>query len=96
MHIYVNLYFRFRTSSRKKALVIAINVEMNKKNSTKNRRLEEIYYPDLIYLYSNRRPRGLMDKASDFGSEDCEFESRRGRKEFFKFFFLFFQSQSKG
>ena len=25
-------------------------------------------------------PRGLMDKASDFGSEDCEFESRRGRK----------------
>ena len=25
------------------------------------------------------RPRGLMDKASDFGSEDCEFESRRGR-----------------
>ena len=24
-------------------------------------------------------PRGLMDKASDFGSEDCEFESRRGR-----------------
>ena len=26
-----------------------------------------------------RWPRGLMDKASDFGSEDCEFESRRGR-----------------
>ena len=25
------------------------------------------------------RPRGLMDKASDFESEDCEFESRRGR-----------------
>ena len=25
-------------------------------------------------------PRGLMDKASDFESEDCEFESRRGRK----------------
>ena len=25
-------------------------------------------------------PRGLMDKASDFGSEDCEFESRRGQK----------------
>ena len=24
-------------------------------------------------------PRGLMDKASDFESEDCEFESRRGR-----------------
>ena len=24
------------------------------------------------------RPRGLMDKASDFESEDCEFESRRG------------------
>ena len=28
-------------------------------------------------------PRGLMDKASDFGSEDCEFESRRGRGKFF-------------
>ena len=25
------------------------------------------------------RPRGLMDKASDFESEDCAFESRRGR-----------------
>ena len=24
-------------------------------------------------------PRGLMDKASDFESEDCEFESRRGQ-----------------
>ena len=24
-------------------------------------------------------PRGLMDKAPDFGSGDCEFESRRGR-----------------
>ena len=23
-------------------------------------------------------PRGLMDKASDFESEDCDFESRRG------------------
>ncbi len=31
-------------------------------------------------LLRNRiRPRGLMDKASDFGSEDCEFESRRGQ-----------------
>ena len=27
-------------------------------------------------------PRGLMDKASDFGSEDCEFESRRGQNTF--------------
>ena len=25
------------------------------------------------------RPRGLMDKASDFGSEDSRFESWRGR-----------------
>ena len=25
------------------------------------------------------RPRGLTDKASDFGSEDCGFESHRGR-----------------
>ena len=28
-------------------------------------------------------PRGLMDKASDFESEDCEFESRRGRDPIF-------------
>ena len=32
-----------------------------------------------------RWPRGLMDKASDFGSEDCEFESRRGRLFFIHF-----------
>ena len=32
----------------------------------------------LTYKYSPW-PRGLMDKASDFGSEDCEFESRRGQ-----------------
>ena len=32
-----------------------------------------------------RWPRGLMDKASDFGSEDCEFESRRGRLVFIAF-----------
>ena len=31
------------------------------------------------YEKRHERPRGLMDKASDFGSEDCEFESRRGR-----------------
>ena len=30
-----------------------------------------------------KRPRGLMDKASDFGSEDCAFESHRGRLEMF-------------
>ena len=35
-----------------------------------------------------RRPRGLMDKASVFGTEDCEFESRRGRAFFFYIYFL--------
>ena len=30
-------------------------------------------------LPSSDRPRGLMDKASDFGSEDWGFESLRGR-----------------
>ena len=33
------------------------------------------------------RPRGLMDKASDFGSEDCEFESRRGQNRKFSGFY---------
>ena len=31
------------------------------------------------------RPRGLMDKASDFGSEDSRFESWRGRSFYFYF-----------
>ena len=36
-----------------------------------------------------------MDKASDFGSEDCEFESRRGQFFSLFFFFLFFFSFKK-
>ena len=36
------------------------------------------------YQYRIYRPRGLMDKAPDFGSGDCEFESRRGRYVFCK------------
>ena len=32
-------------------------------------------------------PRGLMDKASDFESEDCEFESRRGRPHILKHYY---------
>ena len=36
------------------------------------------------------RPRGPMDTASDFESEDCGFESHRGRSTFF-FFASFFQ-----
>ena len=35
-----------------------------------------------------RRPRGLMDKASDFESEDCGFESRRGRRNFYGLLFI--------
>ena len=38
------------------------------------------FFIDMFYfLKISVGPRGLMDKASDFGSEDCEFESRRGR-----------------
>ena len=37
----------------------------------------------MVYMWNQELaivgPRGLMDKASDFESEDCEFESRRGR-----------------
>ena len=46
-----------------------------------------VVYGYIIYILSySCRPRGLMDKASDFGSEDCEFESRRGRvRQFFYF-----------
>ena len=29
--------------------------------------------------YSDTWPRSVMDNASDFGSEDCGFESHRGR-----------------
>ena len=35
------------------------------------------YYKNINIF--NRWPRGLMDKASDFGSEDWGFESLRGR-----------------
>ena len=49
-----------------------------------------VVYGYIIYILSySCRPRGLMDKASDFGSEDCEFESRRGRVRIFLFFFFF-------
>ena len=41
-----------------------------------------IKYRHFDPLYRPPRPCGLMDKASDFGSEDCEFESRRGRNFF--------------
>ena len=34
---------------------------------------------ELILCSLATRPRGLTDKASDFESEDCEFESRRGQ-----------------
>ena len=36
-------------------------------------------YISKFVTHSNKWPRGLTDKASDFESEDCEFESRRGR-----------------
>ena len=32
-----------------------------------------------LFTNCSRWPRGLMDKASDSGSEDCKFESCRGR-----------------
>lgn len=39
------------------------------------------------------RPRGLMDKASDFGSEDSRFKSWRGRRLTFVFQFWIHQSR---
>ncbi|KAJ0182133.1 hypothetical protein K1T71_002855 [Dendrolimus kikuchii] len=46
---------------------------------------------NVIIIYINNLesyigPCGLMDKASDFGSEDCRFESCHGRVP--KYFFL--------
>ena len=35
------------------------------------------------FFHKKYRPRGLMDKASDFESEDCRFESCRGRLTFY-------------
>ncbi len=43
---------------------------------------------------TSARPCGLMDKALDFGSRDCEFESRRGRTHIFFCFFFFSLSLS--
>ena len=42
-----------------------------------------------------KRPCGLMDKASDFGSEDCRFESCQGRNFFSLFLLNFFTKLSK-
>ena len=41
-----------------------------------------------IEQQGTQRPRGLMDKASDFGSEDWGFESLRGQAKFFEKFFI--------
>ena len=38
-----------------------------------------VIYKSYNFWPSLGRPRGLMDMASDFGSEDCGFESRRGQ-----------------
>ena len=40
---------------------------------------KRIFALNLMLTSTSNWPRGLMDKASDFESEDCEFESRRGR-----------------
>ena len=45
---------------------------------------------DTIKITDMSRPRGLMEKASDFGSGDTRFESWRGR-DFFLFFLFFFR-----
>ena len=48
----------------------------------------------LIYILKSEWPRGLMDKASDFESEDWEFEFRRGRLQFsFLYNILFFRNK---
>ena len=41
-------------------------------------------------MHSRSRPCGLMDKASDFGSEDCRFESCHGRLNFIIHRFMLF------
>ena len=38
-----------------------------------------VIFKSYNFCTSDGRPRGLMDMASDFGSEDCGFESRRGQ-----------------
>ena len=43
-----------------------------------------------VYRSNNIWPCGLTDKASDFGSEDCRFESCHGQLAFFFFYFDFF------
>ena len=37
-------------------------------------------WKSLLFCFSHLRPCGLMDKAPDFGSGDCRFESCHGRK----------------
>ena len=42
--------------------------------------IQLINYTHVFHPWSQRWPCGLMDKASDFGSEDCRFESCHGRR----------------
>ena len=39
---------------------------------------EEYIYLQKMFFIKSFSPRGLMDKASDSGSGDCVFDSRRG------------------
>lgn len=65
-------YFIFIVKQQKMAIKIVINYDIS--------HIKLFLFSSIPYITSSvSRPRGLMDKASDFGSEDCEFESRRGR-----------------
>ena len=58
------------------------STQMNDRRSSKGPSIyQRGHYSDKILV----RPRGLMDKASDFGSEDSRFASWRGCPDFYSY-----------
>ena len=47
-----------------------------------------VYQSGHYSIVTLSRPRGLMHKASDLGSEDCGFDSWQGRRDFNNYYFL--------
>ena len=50
------------------------NILLHYSGETKS---DKVVYNDVVLVYA--RPRGPMDKASDFESEDCGFDPHRGQ-----------------
>ena len=73
-------------------------MKYSRENVAEKRRHQNILYYDSGVIFKRKifrmehRPRGPMDKASDFESEDCGFDPHRGQ---FLLIFTFIRRQKK-